>query len=170
MIVFGCLTIRNIKLSRQRVHAPTTVHQIRGHQQHVKTHLKSREYEMLLMILVQLAVYLITCLPYPTYLAYSTVTLTWKKSTFQMALDRFFANIALALTNVNFSATFYIYVLTTRVFRKDLKRIIVDGRLFKICFHAQRTQMDTRTNNCTIGTVAVVMNQQNSARVQWKKH
>ncbi|CAF2808358.1 unnamed protein product [Rotaria sp. Silwood2] len=170
MIVFGFLTIRNIQLSRQRVNAQVNVKQILANQRQSKTNTKSREYEILIMILIQLGVYLITCLPFPMHLVYSTVTMQWTKSNVQLALDRFYANIAFALTNINFSATFYIYVLTTRVFRKDLKRILVERRLFKICFDTQFVPPIMRTTNGTIRTVAIVMNQPKSRNIQSRKY
>lgn len=146
MTIFGFLTIRNIKRSRQRVNVQRNLNRIFNQQQ-------SREYEVLIMILVQLAVYLVTCLPFPMYLIYSTVTIRWMKSDRDLARDRFFSTIAYALANINFSATFYIYILTTRVFRKDLKRRFVENRLFRFCFR-QRQQPIVNTNPI-IGTMQI---------------
>ncbi|CAF3334468.1 unnamed protein product [Rotaria socialis] len=169
MIIFGFLTIRHVKLSRQRVNPRLNRNPILISQQQVKVNVKSREYEILIMILVQLAVYLITCLPFPMYLLCSTVTISWIKSNVQLALDRFYSNITVALNNINFSATFYIYILTTRVFRKDLKRLFVENRLFKIYFAPRWTPTPLKTNNGTIGTIAVTMNQQNLASIQCRR-
>lgn len=127
MIIFGFLTIRNIKRSRQRVNGHRRINRLYGQQ-------RSRDYEILIMILVQLGVYFVTCLPFPMFLIYSAITIQWTKSAQDLALDRFLSTIVYVLANINFSATFYIYILTTRVFRKDLKRIFVENRLFRACF------------------------------------
>jgi len=89
------------------------------------------------MILAQLAFYLISCLPFPMYLIYSTITIQWTKSDFQIVLDKFFSMIAFTLMYNNFSATFYVYILTTRIFRKDLKRFLLKYKLCKLCFHTE---------------------------------
>jgi hypothetical protein len=156
MIIFGFLTIRNVKCSQQRIDAQININRILVSQRVRAVDPRSREYEILIMILVQLSVYIITCLPETVYLVYLTVTNQWTKSNGQLALDKFYSTIANALSNINFTATFYIYVLTTRVFRKDLKRILVGNRLFKCCF-------GTRQNPGTIGTVAIVINRRMTA-------
>jgi len=120
---------------------------------HVRVYYLSCEYEILIMILVQLGVYLITCLPFPIYLVYLMITIKWVKSNVQLALNTSLSTIVYALTNINFGATFYIYILTTRVFREDLKRILVENRLFKSCFCSEQ---DSRT----IRNMAIVINQQ----------
>jgi hypothetical protein len=134
MIIFGFLTIRNLKRSRQRVNIQININRMPVNQQTGRINTKSREYGISIMILVQLGVYLLTCLPFPMYLIYSTVTIQQTKSNVQLALDRFYGTIAYVLANINFSATFYIYILTTRIFRKDLKKMFIENRLFKICF------------------------------------
>jgi hypothetical protein len=159
MIIFGFLTIQNIKLSRQRVNAQINMNRMVVNQQAVRINARSREYEMLIMILVQLGVYLITCLPFSLYLIYSTVTMGWIKSNLQLTLDSTYSTVAYTLNDINFCATFYIYLLTTRVVRKDLKRILEKNRLFKVFFGIQE---DTRViridNGYPIRTVAVPVN------------
>jgi hypothetical protein len=134
MIIFGFLTIRNVKRIRQRINVQININQMPVNQQTGKLNTKSREYGILIMILVQIGVYLVTCLPFPIYLVYSTVIMGQKKSNMTLAFDRFYRTIAYVLANINFTATFYIYILTSRVFRKDLKKIFSENQLFKICF------------------------------------
>ncbi|CAF4704328.1 unnamed protein product [Rotaria sp. Silwood1] len=148
MIVFGFLTIRNIKLSRQRVNVQVNMNRIFTNQRQGKNNTKSRDYEILIMILVQLSVYLITCLPFPMYLVYSTITIQWTKSSVQLAIDRFYSSLTVALTNINF----------------------IEKRLFKMCFGTQLVPPIMRTNNGTIGTVAVVMRQPKPCNIQSRKY
>ena len=134
MIIFGFLTIRNVKRIRQRINVQININQMPINQQTGKINTKSREYGILIMILVQIGVYLVTCLPFPIYLVYYTVIMGQTKSNMTLAFDRFHRTTAYALANINFTATFYIYILTSRVFRKDLKKIFSENQLFKICF------------------------------------
>ncbi len=134
MIIFGFLTIRNVKRIRQRINVQININQLPANQQTGKINTKSREYGILIMILVQIGVYLVTCLPFPIYLVYSTVIMGQTKSNMTLAFDRFHRTIAYVLANINFTATFYIYILTSRVFRKDVKKIFSENQLFKICF------------------------------------
>lgn len=137
MTVFGFLTIRNIKLSRQRVSARFSINVIMLNQQPRRSSTKSREYEIAIMILVQIGIYLITSVPSSIYLVYTTCTMALQKSNTQLAFDQFYSNIAFALNSINFCATFYIYVLTTRLFRKDLKQFLSEKRLLKIFLNTQ---------------------------------
>lgn len=171
MIIFGFLTIRNIKQSRQRVNVQINMNQMPVNQQTNRINARSREYGILMMTLVQLGVYLIACLPYPMFLIYSTVTIYQTKSNGQLAIDKFWSTIAYILTNINFCATFYIYILTSRIFRKDLKRIFVENPLFKIFRDIQRNPpVFGICNDHPIRTVTVEMNQRKIFNIQQSKH
>jgi len=75
MIIFGFLTIRNLKRIRQRINVQVNINRMPVNQQTGGVNRKSREYGTSIMILVQLGVYLVTCLPFPMYLVYSIVTI-----------------------------------------------------------------------------------------------
>lgn len=137
MMIFGCLTIRNIVHVRQRISTQMNVHQIPVNRQMGRRNIKSREYQISMMILVQLVVYLVSCIPFPIYLVYSTITMYDEKTSEQIALENFISFIAYTLVYINFSATFYIYVLTTRVFRKELKKLILQNYFSRMCFGVQ---------------------------------
>lgn len=131
MIIFGFLTIRNVKLSRQRINQVVQINrEISQNRPIGSSGIKSREYELLRIIVVQLIVYLITCLPFAAYLIFSTVVSLDVQSAVQLATNKFFGSLSYALANINFSATFYIYVLTARVLRKDLKRLLTENRFY----------------------------------------
>lgn len=124
MTIFGFLTVRNVRRVRHRVNIQGNGRQAALGPTYSGMTGRSREYQILRMILIQLAVYVITCIPFPAYLLYAAVSIQSTKSAVESALDRFFSVIAYMFTNINFSATFYIYVLTTRIFRKDLRRLL----------------------------------------------
>lgn len=160
MIIFGFLTVQNMKHSRQRIVPHTNIHRTIATQQANKINMKSREYQISIMIIVQLCVYLITNLPFTIYLVYSAVTAFQTKSNFRLAIEKFITVIVYLLSNINFSATFYIYILTTRIFRKDLKQIFQKIRLFQICFAFQRNPtLMIPINDEHTGNVAFAMNE-----------
>lgn len=148
MIIFGFLTIKNIRQSRQRVNVQMlSTYRGVANQQADKINIKSREYQISIMILVQLGFYLITCLPFPIYLLYSAATMYSVKGSVQTTIEGFASNIVNTLLYINFSATFYIYVLTTRVFRKELKALISKNNLFRKLLHIQQDSLVTRIDN-----------------------
>lgn len=147
MVIFGFLTIRNIVHARQRISLQMVVPQIPVNPSIYRRNIKSREYEISIMILVQLAVYLITCLPFPIYLIYSTITMYEEKTNAQIALDNFISFVAYTLVYINFSATFYIYVLTTRIFRKELKKLIRQNYFVQMCFGVHEDPPVMRIDN-----------------------
>jgi uncharacterized membrane protein (DUF106 family) len=127
MLIFVVLTVRNIKLTRQRVNPQI------NQNLNVRNNARTRENGLTTMIVVQLIVFVVTSLPYPIYLLYSAVTMQWAKSNVQIVLDRFYATIGFTLAYLNYGGTFYLYILTTRVFRKDLKKLLLQNRLSQLC-------------------------------------
>ena len=131
MLTFVLLTVRNIKLTRQRINPQINPNL------NVRNSARTRENALTTMILVQLIVFFVTSIPYPMYLLYSAVTMEWQKSNVQTVLDKFYATIGYTLAYLNFAGTFYLYVLTTHVFRKDLKKLLLQNRLSQLCCHIE---------------------------------
>ena len=69
------------------------------------------------------------------------------KSTMQIVIDLIYMNIVYTIVHINFSSTFYIYTLTSEVFRKDLKELLFHNGLANKWFGVrQDTQTGTRQN------------------------
>lgn len=120
MLLFSLLTIRNVKQLKRRVQNPITN--------------TNYEYQLVLMITVQQLIYFISSFPFVSYLIYDMCTMNTTKSNVQSAIDGLYMTIVYMLIHINFSATFYIYLLTSSVFRKRFKRLVIHNRLIRKCF------------------------------------
>jgi uncharacterized protein YutD len=122
MIIFSFLCLRNVKQLQQRVHAHTRIPNNPNLHQNV-VNKKAYDYQLFAMIFVQQCVYIITNFPFVLYLFYST------KSNIETSLNNLSMNIAYVILYCNFTSTFYIYILTSSTFRKDLKRLLCHNRV-----------------------------------------
>jgi uncharacterized membrane protein (DUF485 family) len=150
MVLFGFLMVQNTKNRRKRLHPQVSVHHMLATNQdrtpHVTDTMKKRDSQLIVMLLVQLSVYFVSCIPFPAYLLYTTATMNWVKSARQMAVDDMFMTVAYTLLYMNFSATFYIYTLTSPIFRKDLKRLLLGNRLVNACLPIQQNTQSLTAN------------------------
>jgi hypothetical protein len=137
MVLFGFLMVQNTKNRRKRLHPQVSVHHMLATNQdrtpHVTDTMKKRDSQLIVMLLVQLSVYTIA-------------TMNWVKSARQMAVDDMFMTVAYTLLYMNFSATFYIYTLTSPIFRKDLKRLLLGNRLVNACLPIQQNTQSLTAN------------------------
>ncbi|CAF0768842.1 unnamed protein product [Adineta ricciae] len=127
MIIFSILTVRNVKRLQHRVDNNTLLtERIIPNNIVNKRH---HDYQLFYMIFIQQCVYIITTLPFVSYLLYITITMYSVKSPVQTSIDNLYMTVVFTFVHVNFAATFYIYVLISHTFRKDLKRSLLRGRL-----------------------------------------
>ncbi|CAF3336469.1 unnamed protein product [Rotaria sp. Silwood1] len=120
MIIFGLLTISNVKNSRRRIFTKT-VTQIftNGHNQLQRW--RKTDYYLLLMLLVQIVLYCSFTLPQAVQKIYSTMTERHIKSSLQNAIENLAFNILLLLTYLSSGIPFYIYTLCGgKIFRQTL--------------------------------------------------
>ena len=131
MLIFGVLTIRNVRQLKRRVGDNNII------QQENLNNRRSFDYQLSLMIRVQLGVYILCNLPYASYLLYVVFTTNSVKSSFQTGIDNLYMIFAYLLVYINFAGTFYLYTLTSEVFRKDLKQLFCRNRLMPTAFTTQ---------------------------------
>ena len=98
MLIFGVLTIRNVRQLKRRVDKNSII------QQENVNNRRNFDYQLSLMILVQLGVYLFSNLPYASYLLYVIFTMNSVKSSFQTGIDNLYMNFAYFLVYINFAA------------------------------------------------------------------
>ncbi|CAF1412090.1 unnamed protein product [Adineta steineri] len=153
MTGFSLVTIRNVKQLQNRVnHRAQIIHTIiinrANHPSAVNK--KSYDYQLLFMVLVQIFVYIITNFPFVIHSIYVTITINCSKSSIQLAIENLALSIAYVLVITNFCTTFYIYILTSATFRKDLKRLLLHNRFMDQLFgNGHNPQVGPRPN--TIG-------------------
>ncbi|CAF1004387.1 unnamed protein product [Adineta steineri] len=114
MLVFGYLTLNNIRQQRQVLPITGVNNQI---------HRRTDRY-LLRMLTAQVLVIIISTLPFSIYRVYSSFTVNIAKSTFRIAQENLAVQIANTVPYFAHSSSFYLYTLTGSVFRKEACKII----------------------------------------------
>lgn len=116
MIVFGYLTIRNLR----HIHARVRPHIIR------LNHIHRKDYDLFVMLICEVCVYFISTLPYPIQTLYLTITRNLVKTDDRLQIEGFITFLAYSfLIYINSASTFYIYLCTSNAFRRQCTRLVI---------------------------------------------
>jgi hypothetical protein len=125
MSVFGYWTYRNVRQLYARIRpAETAV----NHQ--AITTVPRRDRDLLTMVLTEVLVYAATMFWYPFILLEIALTtyLDVSKSTEHIQIEGLLSTIATLLIYINSAIAFYLYLIVSKPFRKDLKEFIIRWR------------------------------------------
>ena len=106
MLIFGVLTMRNVRQLKRRVGNNNIIQQ---------ENLKNRrnfDYQLSSMILVQLGVYLLSNLPFASYLLYVIFTMDSVKSSFQTGIDNLYIDYCLPFSSISILQEHFIFTLS----------------------------------------------------------
>ncbi len=116
MIIFGFLTVRNLRHIHSRVR-PNIIRII---------HIHRKDYYLSVMLMCEVIVYLISTIPYPLQTLYLTVTRDVMKSISRIQIESFITFLAYSfLIYINSASSFYIYISTSHAYRRQCRRFIV---------------------------------------------
>jgi hypothetical protein len=118
MLIFGLLTLRNVERSKRLVVMPAT-HLVNTTNQ---TNRKTNSH-MLRMLIVQVLVYCITGLTFSIALIYTAIIANQTKNVYQVAQENMINAVVGMLTNVGPCLSFYLFTLSSGLFRKELKNL-----------------------------------------------
>ncbi|CAF1468139.1 unnamed protein product [Adineta steineri] len=107
MFIFGWLTIRNVRTTG-----------------HLRPQTSVKDRQLTTMLLIQVISTAILTLPISIQKLYSEITLNQVKSQQSKLIESFFATFVVLLALMNTSTSFYLFTLTGKIFRKELKNII----------------------------------------------
>ncbi|CAF1239303.1 unnamed protein product [Rotaria sordida] len=116
MTIFTLLTLRNLKHYRNQIHNNSLIIILQRR--------KKQEWSILRMILVQLIVNVILSLPITIYLCYNGLTQYIQKSSIRIFIENYIYNMLTILQYLNAAASFYVYSLTSHIFRKELYYLV----------------------------------------------
>jgi hypothetical protein len=121
MITFGSLLLIKLRKMRARVQPiPNT-----GHSTSAKV-LRKRDREMIRMLSIEIIAYTITTTPITIVLIYRAATLTLVKSVERQQIEIFISYFTREfLLYFNNSLPFWIYITTSRSFRRELKNVLI---------------------------------------------
>ena len=111
MLILGLMTIRNVR-GRQHVRAETNV----------------KDRQLTLMLILQVICISILSMPISVQKIYTEMTAYEKKGVDQTILEGFFATFVVLLALMNSSTSFYLFTLTGKVFRKELKSLFFSNQ------------------------------------------
>ncbi|CAF0881916.1 unnamed protein product [Rotaria sordida] len=128
MIIFGLLTLRNIKHSHHRI-ANIKTNQIDNN---VRGGSQRQQSTLTALMLIQVCLITICNLPAGIHKIYTTITENTYKSPEQRGIETIIFQLVYLLTYVGIALPFYLYTLTGKLFREAL------FRRFHLIFHRRR--------------------------------
>lgn len=93
-----------------------------------------RDRDLLIMVLVEAAIYAITTIPYPFIILEIAVTnyIGVNKNIEYRQIENFLSSIGLILAFFNYSCRFYIYFSISKAFRKDFKKLLSEANVLPL--------------------------------------
>ncbi|CAF1466464.1 unnamed protein product [Adineta ricciae] len=134
MLYFGFGTLYHIRTARHRTVAVFNTQQNRR---------QRTEIQLVTMTLFQVTISTILIGARMAYYSYNVITANAVKTSDQKTLDTFFSELTTQLFYLNYAKSFYIYTLSSRVFRRIL--IVRVTQLSQRCFCQQSRHHVTRT-------------------------
>ncbi|CAF0825404.1 unnamed protein product [Didymodactylos carnosus] len=141
MVVFGVLTITNVRKIHRQVSTTATAN----------VRLKRKDRQLILMLLFQVIVIIVTILPLTIQKLYATFTANNIKSPIQVAYENLALQIIRSVSFMSHCLSFYIFTLVSDTFRRELVHI------YRFCSkHAHiTTTRTTETRTMTRMSTAV---------------
>ncbi|CAF1371525.1 unnamed protein product [Adineta ricciae] len=106
MLILGWMTIRNVRVG-----------------QHLRRESNFKDRQLTAMLFIQVICTGILTLPISVQKIYSEMTLHQSKTVVAQQIESFFATFVVLLALLNTSTSFYLFTLTGKVFRKELKQL-----------------------------------------------
>lgn len=121
LIVFACLTYRNMKHLRSRIQPSN---QVPAHRTHI---IQRRDRDLLVLVLAEVIFYVITTAPFPIVHLETMISgyILGSKSAYHVLAEIFALNVAVLLLYILSSAPFYIYTVSSTSFRRDFQQLIL---------------------------------------------
>jgi hypothetical protein len=112
MILFGVLTLKNVRQRRQLVRRAGE-----------NTAIRRTDTQLLRMLTAQVLVIIIATLPFSIIQLYSALTSSFTKSTLRIAQENLASQIIAIVTYFAHTSNFYLYTLSGTIFRKEVLKI-----------------------------------------------
>ena len=151
MITFGLLLLKNLRQSRSRVGTDNNT-----------VALRERDASLLKLVLMEVAVYIICTITYPSMVVYNQVTasITASKSADRRQIESFLNFLTNSfLLYLNYNTTFYVHLATSQAFRKEVKKFTLSCA----------TKLTKKPNNTT-NQITATSNTQKKTTATTDKH
>jgi hypothetical protein len=104
-----------------------TIVNVRGGQ-HLRRETNAKDRQLTMMLIIQVICISILSMPISIQKIYSEMTLNQVKSAERILIENFFATFVVLLALMNTSTSFYLFTLTGKIFRKELKLLFCSNR------------------------------------------
>ena len=121
MLIFGLLTIHNIRQIGRKTRPLGVVDVVRSAQ---PNRISRKDLQFSKMLINQIFLWLILNMMNPCYLLYHTMTINVMKSPLRVVIELFINNMTYFLIDLGFSLTFFVYTLSSSLFRRELSQLI----------------------------------------------
>jgi hypothetical protein len=111
MLILGWMTIQNVRNGR-----------------HLRRETSAKDRQLTAMLLIQVTCITILSMPISIQKIYAAITLNQTKDAYQTAVANFFATFVVLLALMNASTSFYLFTLTGKVFRQQLKLLFFSNQ------------------------------------------
>ncbi|CAF2966536.1 unnamed protein product [Rotaria sp. Silwood2] len=149
MIICGIISYRNLKKIRGRIVSRNVDNN------HVKgdviklnrQRISRRDQQLTILIIYEVILYVITCLPFSINITYLTITSNYPKTPDRIRIESFITLFSSPfLVIINSCAPFYLYLVVSSKFRQDFRNLFRSCH----CYHRQVTsQQDDRRQTFT---------------------
>jgi hypothetical protein len=159
MLIFGLLTIKNIRRNRRLVQPIANVQN--------QSNINRRDNQLLTMLLLQVMIIIIFTLPFAIQKLINTFTTTTNQTSLQKAQYNLLTGTLRLISYGSHAFGFYFYTLAARIFRTELLKIINKIYRFftgKDLFTQTRSTILGMTLMKTDGTVTQTMDYQHERR------
>ncbi|CAF1474548.1 unnamed protein product [Rotaria sp. Silwood1] len=121
MLIFGYLTIKNIRQSKRRIRPLAVVAAVRPA---IFTGMSGKDLQYSKMLFNQILLWTFLNTINPCVLLYQTITINDTKSSFRLTVETFVNNMTYMFIYLEFSLTFFVYTLSSSLFRYEFKQLI----------------------------------------------
>jgi hypothetical protein len=120
--IFGCLTYRNMRQRHIRIQP------VVQNTNNANISIRRQDRDLLIIVIAEVFVYIITNTPYPLILLEMMISqyIIPNKSVQYSQIESFILTIAFLSIFVNYAAPFYIYLISSKSFRRDFKKLIIN--------------------------------------------
>jgi len=142
--IFSYLTYRNMRQRNLRVQA------FKHNTNDVNIPIRRRDRDLLILVISELILYAVTTIPYPLIFSETIISryIIPNKSVQYSQIEALIFTIVYLLVNVNHGASFYVYLVLSKSFRRDWKQLITNG--YRKLGRQPRTVATIRTNQKVI--------------------
>jgi hypothetical protein len=132
MIIFGLLTLKNIRQVQNAVH-PSSLSAIGNTVGHRSDGPRSKDRQLIRMLFMEIIIYLFARFPATIMLIYEQITQHENKSLEQTTIEQWIANITYFIGFIDSCVSCYTNIIVSKTFRKELKRMLFENRLVQFC-------------------------------------